>query len=262
MAARRPQKAGKKAVRTPRTPRGSATSGRSPTVRWREVATQLAQDIRKGHLSEGDRLPKETELARRHGLSRHALRRALAELARLGLIEITPRVGARVAPARVVYVIDQRTRFTENVERAGRQPGARLLAASEGIAPPEIAALLEVARRTPVIELHTIRSANALPLALMHVWLPADRFARIAELFAASGSFTRAFAQLGVRDYRRRTTRITSRPATTAERRQLGLQPGATVLTTLALDVDMADEPIKVSQSVFAADRIELVIET
>lgn len=253
---------GKKAVRLRRVPKGASPKERVPASRWREVAAELAADIRANRLAEGTRLPRETELARRFDLSRHSMRLVLTELARLGLVEITPRVGARVAPARVLYVINERPRFNDTVARAGRTPRTQMLAATTGIAPPEIAALLEVAKRTPVVEMHTVRSANELPLSIVQAWLPADRFNRIADLFAATGSFASAFAQLGVRDYRRRMTRVGARPATRAERRHLGLQAGATVLTALELDVDMAGEPIKASQAVFAADRVELVLGT
>lgn len=262
MPVKRSRKAGKKVARKRAQPPAAPTSGHGRGSHWQAVAMQLAREIRTGKLAPDERLPKESELARRFGLSRHSLRRALAEVARLGLVEITPRVGARVAPPRLPFVIDERSRFNENMERARRRPGAHLLAASEGVAPPEIAALLAVARRTAVIELHALRCANDLPLSLIRAWLPADRFKRIAELFAASGSFTRAFAQLGIHDYRRRSTTIAARPATAEERRLLLLSPGATVLTALGLDVDAAGEPIKASQSVIAADRIEFVIKT
>lgn len=260
----RKRKAGKKAARKrvqPVPPR--ATSGTAGRVgRWRDAASELARAIRQGQLAEGERLPKESQLAQRFGLSRHSLRRALAELARQGLIEIMPRIGARVAPQRVPYMLDDRSRFIDNIQRAGRQPGGRLLSSSQGIAPPEIAGLLEVARRTPVIELHALRSANDLPLMVVRAWLPADRFPRISELFAATGSFTKAFAQLGLNEYKRRSTSVSARPATAEERRHLRLEPGATVLTALGLDVDAAGEPISATQAVFAADRVELVVRS
>lgn len=257
----RKRKAGSKTLRKRSRTKPSTTVAQSGRIgRWREAARELTRRIRTGELAEGERLPKETELAQHYGLSRHSLRRALAELARQGLIETTPRVGARVAPLRVPYILDGRSRFFENIESSSRRPGGRLLSSREGIAPPEIADLLAVARRTTVLELHALRSSNDVPLMLTQAWVPADRFRRMAELFNISGSFTRAFSQLGIRDYQRRSTRVTARAATADERKLLRLEPGAVVLITLGLDVDASGEPIKVSQSVFAADRVELRI--
>ncbi len=61
------------------------------------VARDLREDILRGRLQTGDRLPSERDLAERTGVNRGAVREGLRALAQLGLVEIGPR-GAQVAP--------------------------------------------------------------------------------------------------------------------------------------------------------------------
>jgi DNA-binding FadR family transcriptional regulator len=61
------------------------------------VVRDLRDDILRGRLRAGDRLPSERDLVERAGVNRGAVREGLRALAQLGLIEIMPR-GAQVAP--------------------------------------------------------------------------------------------------------------------------------------------------------------------
>ncbi len=61
------------------------------------VVRDLRDDILRGRLRTGDRLPSERDLAESAGVNRGAVREGLRALAQLGLIEILPR-GAQVAP--------------------------------------------------------------------------------------------------------------------------------------------------------------------
>lgn len=255
--------AGRGTGRRPDPPGASQPAhGSRKRVRWQTVATEVAEEIRTGRLAPGERLPKETDLAAKFGLSRHSLRRTLGELARQGLIEVTPRIGARVLSPRLRYHVSADDRFNVNVELAGREPGTVVLSVNEVVAPPEIAALLGVAKRTAAIELYTLRTANDVPLALMRAWLPADRFARVGELFQSAGSYSAAYAKLGIHSHKRTSTLVSARAANAEERRRLHLKPGATVLVSLTVDVDGEGEPINVNEAVFSAERIEFQFNT
>lgn len=240
----------------------NSAPGSRTRVRWQSVASDLADQIRSGRLAPGERLPKESDLAAKVGLSRHSLRRMLLELVRQGLVEVTPRIGARVLSPRLRFHVSTDDRFNANVEMAGRRPGTVVLSINEVIAPPEVAELLRVAKRTPAIELYTLRTANDVPLALMRAWLPADRFSRVGELFQSTGGYPAAYAKLGIYTYKRTSTLISARPASDEECQHLDLKPGATVLVSLTVDVDDQGEPINVIEAVFAAERTEFQFNT
>jgi GntR family transcriptional regulator, sialic acid-inducible nan operon repressor len=63
---------------------------------YHEVLERLQQRIRSGELAPGDHLPSERELMEFYGVGRPAVREALQELARAGIVEISHGERARV----------------------------------------------------------------------------------------------------------------------------------------------------------------------
>lgn len=61
-----------------------------------QIVRALAQDILKGRVAPGEKLPPEADLLERFGVSRTALREALKTLAAKGFLSVKTRVGTRV----------------------------------------------------------------------------------------------------------------------------------------------------------------------
>lgn len=74
-----------------------ATEKAGRDLLYERVADRLRRDIVAGFYPRGTFLPSEADLCDRFGVSRGTLRRALADLARLGLVLSRPGVGHRVA---------------------------------------------------------------------------------------------------------------------------------------------------------------------
>jgi DNA-binding GntR family transcriptional regulator len=72
---------------------GAVTDSQTP---WRRLADDLRDQIRQGTLAAGERLPSESLLAQRTGLSRTSVRRAVCQLRIDGLIEIRAPQGSFV----------------------------------------------------------------------------------------------------------------------------------------------------------------------
>jgi len=70
------------------------------------VVESISTLIKQGELKPGDHLLSERELCERFGISRTSVRKALAILSGMGLIEITPRNGAYVAQPSAQQAID------------------------------------------------------------------------------------------------------------------------------------------------------------
>src|SRR5689334_2773113 len=85
---------------------------------WRQIADRIEGEIAEGRLPPGARLPSEVELARRLGVNRHTLRRALAELSARGLLRTSQGRGSFVEAVPLRYPIGPRTRFSEIVSAA------------------------------------------------------------------------------------------------------------------------------------------------
>ncbi|ACB25833.1 GntR family phosphonate transport system transcriptional regulator [Methylobacterium sp. PvP062] len=227
---------------------------------WRQIADALTAEIAAGRYAPGQQLPAEAALAARFAVNRHTVRRALAALAEGGLVRASQGRGTFVEEAPLAYPIGPRTRFSEIVAGAGREAWGDLVASATVPAGPEQAASLALAPGAPILELLTVHRADSAPLSTALTWLPLPRFAGFAEAYAERGSITRAFATCGVHDYTRLSTRIRARPADSAEAQRLDIAPGRVVLVVSSVNIDPAGVPIQANRTLFAADRVELVI--
>ena len=229
---------------------------------WRRIADDLEHAIALGTHAAGDRLPGEVEVAARYGVNRHTVRRALAELNQRGLVRAERGSGTYVERQRLAYPIGARTRFSEIVGTAGRDPGGRLIAHGSESAAPDIAGQLGLKVGEAVVRLEILRSADRVPICSTTSWLPAARAADAARVFRASRSITATLAHFGIKDYLRQSTRITAAAADALDAERLHLAPGRAILIVDSINVTITGTPILASRARFAADRVELVVES
>jgi GntR family transcriptional regulator, phosphonate transport system regulatory protein len=229
---------------------------------WRRVADHLERAIADGRYPVDTRLPGEIEIAQRLGVNRHTVRRAIAALADRGFVRAERGSGTYVEPPRLRYPIHSRTRFSEIVGAAGREPGGRLLASAVEKAEPDVARRLDLALRTAVIRLDILRSVDRVPVSAATTWLPAGRAPDAGRIYRDTRSLTRTLAQLGIDDFRRQSTRISAAIADAADAARLRLAPGRPLIVVDSTDVTADGRPILTTRARLAADRIELVIET
>jgi len=227
---------------------------------WRQIADALTADIAGGRYVPGQQMPTEAALAARFAVNRHTVRRALAALAEGGLVRASQGRGTFVEEAPLAYPIGPRTRFSEIVTGAGREAWGDLLASATVPAGPKQAAALAIEPGAPILELLTIHRADDAPISTAQTWLPLPRFSGFAAAYAERGSITRAFAACGVHDYTRLSTRIRARPADAQEAERLDIAPGRVVMVVSSVNIDSSGVPIQANRTLFAADRVELVI--
>jgi GntR family transcriptional regulator, phosphonate transport system regulatory protein len=243
-------------------PIGDAVERAGGVALWRQIAERLKADIRAGVWEQGTRLPAEAALAERFGVNRHTIRRAVAELASKGLLAARQGRGTFVESVPISYPIASRTRFSEIISKQARAPGGRLIASSREVAAPWLVEKLKLAAGEAVHRIETLHVADGVPISLATSWFPAGRFPDLVTQYAESGSITKALAAHGLDDYERHRTDISARLAEPEEARLLGLAPNAAVLVTDVINVDADGAPIQVSQTRFAAERIQLTVES
>jgi GntR family phosphonate transport system transcriptional regulator len=229
---------------------------------WRRIADDIEQEIAHGTHAAGDRLPGEVEIAARFGVNRHTVRRALAELTERGLVRAARGSGTYVEGKRLAYPIGARTRFSEIVGSAGRGPDGRLIAHGREPATADIAKRLRLKVGEIVVRLEILRSADRVPISCGTNWLPGARAPDAARVFRATRSITATLAHFGIKDYRRQSTRVTAAAADAVDAERLHLAPGRAVLIVDSVNVTLAGTPILISRARFAADRVELVVES
>jgi GntR family phosphonate transport system transcriptional regulator len=228
-------------------------------ARWREICEILSREVLEGRFATG-RLPIEPDLAERFGVNRHTVRQALGALADQGLVRVEQGRGTFVADDHVDYLLGRRTRFSANLERAGREPVHRLLAQALTVADDAIARDLETSPGASLIQLEVVSEADGVPLSFNIHLFPAERFAALPAAFVETRSITAALAACGVADYTRRRTRLLARMPSEREARHLRQPLARPVLQAESINVDAAGAPIQRSITVFAGDRVQMVV--
>ncbi|MFC4947842.1 GntR family transcriptional regulator [Pseudonocardia sp. GCM10023141] len=148
-----------------------------------QIERWLLAQIAAGEIVTGDRLPGERVLAAALRVSRMTLRQALDELARRGVLVRLPgrRGGAFVAEPKLDCDLTGVAGFTEQMRRADRRAGARVLSARTVAAEPPVATALGLPAGDPVHELVRVRDADGTALALECSWLPAAQLPGLLE---------------------------------------------------------------------------------
>lgn len=229
---------------------------------WRQIEQVLASEIAATGFGESGRLPSEGDLAKRFGVNRHTVRRAMLGLAAQGLVSVEQGRGTFVQPGAIDYTIGRRTRFTENLREQGHSAHGSVLSSTSMKAEPKIAKALGLRTGTLVYRIESLHAADGVPLTYALAWYPAARFAGLPEaLERTDGGFSAALAECGVSDYSRRWNRIGSALPDADVARRLNINRQQPVLWVENVDIDAESVPIKYGVTYFAADRVQLYVE-
>ncbi|UVA77237.1 phosphonate metabolism transcriptional regulator PhnF [Pandoraea commovens] len=229
---------------------------------WRQIEQILAREIAANGFGDEGRLPSEGELAKRFDVNRHTVRRAVLGLAANGLVSIEQGRGTFVQRGAIDYLIGRRTRFTENLRQQHHAAEGRMLSAVRLQADAAVAKELELRVRAPVWRIESLHAADGVALTYACNWYPAARFPDLPSLLEEDSSITHALASMGVPDYLRKWSRIGSVLPDTEIAWRLGVNRQQPVLWVENVDVDLDGVPIKYGITHFAADRVQLMVDT
>ncbi len=229
---------------------------------WRRIADELAGSIGKGEYAAGDILPAATALAERYGVHRHTVRQAFRHLAEQGLVTVSRGRGTQVSSRRVPYPLGRRVSMRANLGRIGIVGSSSVLSRESVVGDGETCGLLGLEPGAQLWKLQGLSLADGTPMGTGTHWLSAERFPGFdAAYLAAEGSMTAALKTYGIGDYVRLSTRLTARLASEREAGLLRIEPGAPVMVSVAVDALPDLTPIHIVSSVFAGERMEMVIE-
>lgn len=235
---------------------------RSGVALWRQIADRIRQDLALWSEERAGRLPSETELAARFSVNRHTVRAALSALGQEGVIRSERGRGTFVVQRpRIAYPIGRRTRFSTALEAQNSSGRLILLRHAHTASDPLIAEALGLEAGADVIMLETRGMAEDTPISFATHWFDAARFGDLPGHLDKTGSITRALAACGVADYVRQSTVLEARRALPREAAELDLTDDGLVMVARALNTDLSGAPIQLSETRFAADRVEIVID-
>ena len=229
---------------------------------WKQIADHIKSDINKNIFTPGAKLPTEITLAQKFNVNRHTIRRSIFELVEEGLLKVEQGRGTFVIDQVVNYQLGRRTRFTETVRKQNKNPIAKTLNITTVPAGRDIAKSLKIDEKSDVFCLETIREIDNRPLAIGSHYFPKQRFPNLIDVFKEERSISGMLSAFGCGDYERYTTKITARPPTRTEASILIQSRNLPILVTESINVDKHKQPIEYGVSRFAADRVQLVVET
>ena len=230
-----------------------------PTL-WRDIATMIESDIRTGVFESGARLPTEAKLSERFAVNRHTVRRALSHLIDEGLIYTKQGAGAFVREKVTRYPIGSRVRFHQSVEAVGRHPSKAILHTETRTGSQDELTALELEPDAQVHVVETIGLINGTPVAHSVTSFPAARFPNMRKELMENSSISAAFAAHGVADFTRASTEVTAVLANATSAAMLRIAPGAPLLRTRSISVDIHGVPVEFGSTWFCGDRITLDI--
>ncbi len=216
------------------------------------IQNELADRIRKEYRL-GDLLPTQVEIARKTGTSLITVRRAMSELARLGLIESVPGRGSIVKRPTVTEFRGGISSWTHSVGNSGERPQTIWTRIEERMPEPRIRRLLDLARREQTVCVRRLRAIRGQPISLMTNELPG----RLIPGLVDAGLRGESLYECLRREYGlapdRASEEVIARLCTDDERQFLG-QDASVVLSVERITVQKNGEPLEVSQSVNRGD--------
>lgn len=142
--------------------------------RYAQVERALAEQIAAGIVPVGHQLPPEDALIAQFDVSRTTIRKAIANLADRGLVEIQRGRGTFVTRPKITHHLTALSSFVEDMIKAGRKPTAKVI--DHGLVPVDgkVAQHLLLSPGTLVLRLKRVRLADGHPLSFDETYLPQE----------------------------------------------------------------------------------------
>lgn len=249
--------------------RGCDVSVETPRARYRQVADELRNAIKRGEYAPGSALPSQPELARQYGLNQTSINRAIALLRAEGLIRVEHGRGAFVQEVPTVKRVRRIPRpdasgssFADEMRKAGLEPRAPLMELRTVPAPPVAAERLGLAENDPVVMRVRHMFAGDRPVQLATSYLPLE-IAGSEQIALPDTGPTGLYRRLGERGYRvaRFVEEIEARHPSAGEAEFLQLTEAQQVLEVTRIAYTADDRAVETVINVFPSQQWRLSYE-
>lgn len=219
---------------------------------YQELANILRREL--GSYTAGDYMPAEVQLAARFEVNRHTVRRAIDELVREGSVLRRQGKGTQVLERPLIYPMQADSAYSQSLSAQGIGVEALLLQRRQCPASAEDAEHLQLDEFAELIELHTLRKLDGLPVSLIRHRFCASR----SELLARykRGSLRQYLAERDL-PLTRTLSLVGARLPSREEADLLMMPRHLPVLTVLTVSRDSSGNPVELSRSTSRSDRFQ-----
>ncbi|MCG8543127.1 MAG: phosphonate metabolism transcriptional regulator PhnF [Alphaproteobacteria bacterium] len=236
-------------------------SGGVHQPRWRQIQRALEDDIRNGVVAPGERLPTESALAKRFGVHRNTVRRAIERLRQKRLIRVEQGSGTFVQERSVHYAVGRGTRLTTAVRDVARSPSREVLSCHHGEADDTVGTALRLPSGFPVLHVETLRRFGHRPVAVSSYVYPLPRFEGIDHYIRESGSISASMRHFGVTKLLRQSLRIRASTPSVHDAELLGVGRSKPLINLIGVSVSADGSPVQFTHSRFISAWLDLVFE-
>jgi len=133
---------------------------------YRQLEHLIVSFIKEGVYREGMKIPSEVALAKKLGISRMTVNKALTALARRGFLTRSPGRGSIVTPRKLHQGFFRVTSFNRTMAEMGMTPETRVLETGVKPADKAVAEALSINEDSQVVLVRRLRIADGIPLML------------------------------------------------------------------------------------------------
>lgn len=149
--------------------------GQTPgTALHRQVFVVLRDEISRGVYAGNGALPKEEALCERFSVSRITVRRALADLVAVGLVERKHGLGTFLRANAQAPRANPNLSFIDSLHQSATYTDVKVLKVAKAVPPSNIASLLKLTAGEPALHAVRLRSIRGTPAMWTEAWVPAD----------------------------------------------------------------------------------------
>lgn len=225
-----------------------------------QVAAAVRTLLRDGRWRPGELIPSESGLCEMFGVSRTAIRQALAELVDEGLLQKEKGRGTFVSRPQVTLAVQEMRGFFDEMADRGRTVETTVLRQEVVPVPPSVAPELGLPMHADVVCLERVRSVAGEPLVHVATYLPLRRFERLLHVDLSHSSLYAVLSeQFGV-EVRGGRRRIDAVAADATQARLLGIKARTPVLRVSATNVDADDVAFEHFEAWYRADQTSFEI--
>jgi GntR family transcriptional regulator len=235
-----------------------------PRARYKQVAEQLRDAIKRGDYAAGETLPSQPELARRYDLNQSSISRAMAMLQSEGWIRTEHGRGSVVLEVPTVKRIrridkDYRSQpggssYAEEIAKSGLKPHTELVQCEAVVPPPQIAEVLQLEEAGEALIRKRHMFAEGRPIQIAASYIPMEVAGSIDIAMPDTGP-SGMYARIAERGFGpvRFTEDIEVRGSTEHEAAFLNIAVGQPVFAILRTAFDAEGRPVETCLNVLAA---------
>lgn len=243
-----------------RPPASAPSLERGPgTSLHRQLFVVLRDEITRGVYASGA-LPKEEALCERFGVSRITVRRALADLASLGLVERRHGLGTFVRGDLPKVRARPSLGLVDGLRKAALETDVEVIEVALSMPPPDVAALLQLATDEKAVHALRLRSIDGVPVMLTDAWVPAQLGKRVSASALRKHALYEILMAQGVK-FGRVVQEITAEVADPARARLLQVETGAPLLKMVRLLHDLEAQPVQHLTVSLTAERSRILMD-